>query len=64
MICNGIGVARVGDPVSCPIPGHGPTVIVEGNPNFCDSGLPVAFHGHRCACGCSLLSSLPHVKAI
>lgn len=64
MICNGIGVARVGDPVSCPIPGHGPTVIVEGNPNFCDSGLPVAFHGHRCACGCSLLSSLPDVKAI
>jgi uncharacterized Zn-binding protein involved in type VI secretion len=50
--------------VSCPIPGHGPNVIVEGNPNFCDSGFPVAFHGHRCACGCSLLSSLPDVKAI
>ena len=47
----GIGVARLGDPVSCPIEGHGPTVIAEGHPTFKDNGVPVAFHGHRCACG-------------
>ncbi|WP_286781721.1 PAAR domain-containing protein [Leclercia sp. UBA1284] len=55
----GIGVARLGDPVSCPIEGHGPTVIAEGHPTFKDNGLPVAFHGHRCACGCTLISGLP-----
>lgn len=27
---HGIGAARVGDTVSCAIPGHGPTVIAEG----------------------------------
>lgn len=27
---GGIGVARKGDKVSCPIPGHGPTAIIEG----------------------------------
>ncbi|MDW2714465.1 PAAR domain-containing protein [Klebsiella pasteurii] len=56
---GGIGVARLGDPVSCPIKGHGPTVIAEGHPTFKDHGVPVAFHGHRCACGCTLISSLP-----
>lgn len=55
----GIGVARLGDPVSCPIEGHGPTVIAEGHPTFKDNGVPVAFHGHRCACGCTLISGLP-----
>ncbi|MCP6473365.1 PAAR domain-containing protein, partial [Klebsiella pneumoniae] len=28
---GGIGVARKGDKVSCPVEGHGPTTIVEGN---------------------------------
>ncbi|MCE6964156.1 PAAR domain-containing protein [Enterobacter sp. MW07] len=55
----GIGGARLGDPVSCPIEGHGPTVIAEGHPTFKDNGVPVAFHGHRCACGCTLISGLP-----
>ncbi len=31
---GGIGVARLGDPVSCPIKGHGPTVIAEGHPTL------------------------------
>lgn len=57
------GVARQGDPVSCPIKGHGPTVIAEGHPTFKDNGVPVAFDGHRCACGCSLISSLPQATA-
>lgn len=59
----GIGVARVGDPVICPIPIHGPTVIAEGHPTFKDHGVPVAFDGHRCACGCALISSLPQAGA-
>ncbi len=54
-----IGVARLGDPVICPIIGHGPNVIAEGHPTFMDHGVPVAFHGHHCACGCTLISSLP-----
>ncbi|MGV3347112.1 PAAR domain-containing protein [Enterobacteriaceae bacterium LUAb1] len=60
---SGIGVARQGDPVSCPIKGHGPTVIAEGHPTFKDNGVPVAFDGHRCACGCQLISSLPQATA-
>jgi len=63
MCFNGIGAARLGDPVSCPIPGHGPTVIAEGHPTFKDNGVPLAFHGHRCACGCVLLTSLPEATA-
>lgn len=60
---HGIGVARKGDPVMCPIPVHGLTVIAEGHPTFKDNGVPVAFHGHRCACGCTLISSLPEAGA-
>lgn len=63
MIFRGIGAARKGDPVDCPIPGHGRTEIAEGHPTFHDHGIPVAFHGHRCACGCTLISSLPQMSA-
>jgi len=63
MIFDGIGVAREGDAVDCPIPGHGRTVIAEGHPHFCDHGVPVAFHGHACAYGCTLVSSMPAVTA-
>ncbi len=58
---GGIGVARKGDAVSCSK--HGGTTISEGHATFYDNGIPVAFHGHRCACGCTLLSSLPNVTA-
>ena len=60
---HGIGVVRVGDPVICPIPGHGRNVVAEGHPVFKDHGVPIAFHGHRCACGCALLTSLPEATA-
>lgn len=63
MIFRGIGAARKGDPVDCPIPGHGRTEIAEGHPTFNDHGIPIAFHGHRCACGCTLISSLSQVSA-
>ncbi|MCC8381951.1 MULTISPECIES: PAAR domain-containing protein [unclassified Xenorhabdus] len=55
---SGIGVARLGDKVSCPIIGHGITQIIEGHPTFKDNGISVAFHGHKCGCGCTLISSL------
>lgn len=58
---HGIGVARVGDRVSCPA--HGPTVVDEGHPTFNENGIPIAFHGHRCACGCALITSLPDATA-
>ncbi|BET61535.1 PAAR domain-containing protein [Yersinia pseudotuberculosis] len=51
----GIGVARLNDPVSCPQ--HGNTFIIEAHPSFKDNGIPVAFHGHHCGCGCTLISS-------
>lgn len=59
MVFCGIGVARKGDKVFCPQPGHGSTVITEGNPDYLDNGVPVAFYGHKCACGCTLITSLP-----
>ena len=60
---GGLYVAREGDPVSCPVPGHGRTVIAEGHSSFRDNGVPVAFDGHRCACGCVLISSMPTAGA-
>jgi uncharacterized Zn-binding protein involved in type VI secretion len=63
MIFRGSGAARRGDPVDCPVPGHGRTAIAEGHPTFNDQGVPVAFHGHCCACGCTLISSLPQASA-
>ena len=55
---RGIGIARIGDKVSCPLPGHGTNEIVEGCPNFSIGGRGVALHGHKTACGCSLIASL------
>jgi uncharacterized Zn-binding protein involved in type VI secretion len=53
-------VARKGDPVSCPI--HGQNTIVEGSATFRDCGIPVALHGHLCACGCRLISSSSNAR--
>jgi uncharacterized Zn-binding protein involved in type VI secretion len=55
---GGVGIARVGDSVACPIPGHGVNVIVEGAATYLIGGRMVALHGHRSACGCTLISSL------
>jgi len=59
---GGIGVARKGDKVSCPVRGHGQTTIIEGHPDYLDNGIPVAFHGHKCGCGCTLISSFSAAK--
>lgn len=53
-----IGIARVGDMVACPIGGHGVNAIIEGSPTYLIGGRMVALHGHRSACGCSLISTL------
>jgi uncharacterized Zn-binding protein involved in type VI secretion len=55
---GGLGIARVGDSVACPIAGHGVNPIVEGAPTFLIDGRMVALQGHRSACGCMLISSL------
>ncbi|WP_028309872.1 PAAR domain-containing protein [Derxia gummosa] len=55
-------LARVGDQVSCPIRGHGPTVIVEGDPDWIIDGRAVALDGHRTACGAALIASVGEVE--
>lgn len=55
---RGIGIARMGDMVACPVPGHGTNPIVEGCSVFTIGGRSVALHGHKTACGCSLIASL------
>jgi len=54
----GIGIARIGDMISCPIGGHGINPIIEGAPTYKIGGRMVALHGHLSACGCTLISSL------
>lgn len=58
VIINGKQVARVGDSVTCPIPGHGVVTIIEGDPNWQDNGRPIALEGHKTSCGASLISTL------
>ena len=60
---DGIGVARQGDLVLCPLPGHGLNAIATGHSAFKEGGRPVAFLGHLCLCGCVLISSLPNAGA-
>ncbi|EML0455035.1 MULTISPECIES: PAAR domain-containing protein [Klebsiella] len=55
---QGVGVARLGDAVSCPIEGHSPSYIAEGHPTMKDNGVPVAFHNYKCTCCCTLITSL------
>ena len=54
---EGVGIARVGDQVSCPKAGHGVNDILEGAATYTIDGRQVALHGHRCACGCTLIAS-------
>jgi uncharacterized Zn-binding protein involved in type VI secretion len=55
----GIGVARVGDTVSCPKKGHRNCTIVQGDPDVVIDGVPVAFDGHMISCGATLISTMP-----
>lgn len=49
-------VACVDDKVRCNR--HGNTHITEGTSGSTMDGKAVALHGHRCACGCQLVSTL------
>ncbi|MDW5415487.1 PAAR domain-containing protein [Iodobacter sp. CM08] len=55
---NGLRVARKGDSCTCPLPGHGVCVIVEGDPDDTIDGVPVAYEGHKTSCGAVLISSI------
>lgn len=56
--CNGKGIARVGDKVTCPKKGHGRvTTIATGDPTAIIDGRPAARHGDLTACGASLIAS-------
>lgn len=57
-LIDGIGIARVGDMVACPISSHGINPIIEGAATYLIGGRRVALDGHRTACGCKLISSL------
>jgi uncharacterized Zn-binding protein involved in type VI secretion len=59
MMFMGKPVACVGDKVLCPIPLHGLNQIVEGDEGSKYQGRAIALDGHRCACGCALITSLP-----
>jgi uncharacterized Zn-binding protein involved in type VI secretion len=56
--CDGKGIARVGDKVTCPHRGHGGvTTIVTGDPTAIIDGSPAARHGDMTACGATLIAS-------
>jgi len=56
---DGIPVARIGDEVKCPQhPEVQPNLIVQGDCEITDNGIPVARDGHRGTCGCRLISSI------
>jgi hypothetical protein len=38
---------------------NGITIIAEGDEGSKINNKPIALHGHRCGCGCSLITSLP-----
>ena len=53
-ICNGRGVARVGDWLDCGV--HGLTRIITGSPDVICNGRPVARIGSLCECGAVISS--------
>lgn len=56
--CDGRGIARVGDKVTCPKKGHGRiTTIATGDPTAIIDGRPAARHGDKTACGATLIAS-------
>lgn len=54
-------IARLGDLVECPAlypngSPHGINAIIEGCSSYLVNGVPIALHGHKCQCGCTLIS--------
>jgi uncharacterized Zn-binding protein involved in type VI secretion len=57
---EGRSIACKGDAALCS--SHGRTQIAEGCDLLQFDNRPVALHGHRCACGCTLVSSKPDTQ--
>ncbi|MCJ8207136.1 PAAR domain-containing protein [Pseudomonas sp. RGM2987] len=57
---EGLPIACQGDAVHCAL--HGRTRIAEGSELMHIDGRPVALDGHRCACNCTLVSSMPDTQ--
>lgn len=51
---SGKPAARVSDPTTCPIPGHGTNPIASGSPDVFFDGLAAARVGDTCTCGQTL----------
>lgn len=61
-------IARLGDLVDCPAryPNkrpHGVNPIVEGDGSYTIEGIPIALHGYKSACGCTLIGSVASTQA-
>ena len=50
--------ARLTDPTSCPMPGHGAQSIASGSSDVFFDGLAAARKGDTCTCGSSLVSGV------
>lgn len=56
---SGLWVLRVGDTISCPLPGHGVTTIDTGSTKLEDSnGQKVAWVGSQTSCGAVITTGL------
>jgi len=60
---NGKPVARVGDVHSCPIEGHGTTLITSGSGTVLAEGAGVARAGDVCGCGAVIVDGSPDTEA-
>lgn len=50
--------ARVTDPTSCPLPGHGVNPIAVGSPDVFMDGLPAARQNDKSACGSPIVGDV------
>jgi uncharacterized Zn-binding protein involved in type VI secretion len=55
---SGKPAARVTDPTSCPMPGHGTNPIVSGSPDVLFDGLAAARHNDQSACGAAIVGGV------
>ena len=51
---SGRPAARLTDPTTCPLPGHGTNPIASGSPNVFFNGLAAARVSDKCTCGQTL----------
>ena len=61
VLCNGLGVARVGDTYECPI--HGPNSISTGSEDVLANGRQVARVGDETECGAIIEEGSPDTFA-